>query len=231
MRRRSCFTTPVLLHLTWPVLKIKHADRKNYIYRILFNYAANNDIQIYWYTTSFFYFACMCVSECKESSETTESWMEILCDRALDWLSRQREHEGTGRVSGRTHTHTHINLMNRWADVFLCQNTLCQGSWLRSWQFMDRYDLLSVNLKASWLKEMTKNGEKLCLPSSHHGNRCGGKILLSEKTDTLTWHEPNATNWEAATGLITFLLNRFKTPFSRSFSPSIQQQTTRTDVK
>lgn len=84
---------PEVFSISSPFLKRKKSTHTftSYIYRILFHYVANNDIQIYWYTT-FTVRVCAFVSVCvcKESSETTESRMKIPCEGALNGLTRQR---------------------------------------------------------------------------------------------------------------------------------------------
>lgn len=90
---KSCLIPRSLFHLiSFPQKKKKSTHTfTSYIYRILFHYVANNDIQIYWYTT-FTVRVCAFVSVCvcKESSETTESRMKIPCEGALNGLTRQR---------------------------------------------------------------------------------------------------------------------------------------------
>lgn len=80
-----------------------------YIYRILFHYVANNDIQIYWYTTftvRVCAFVSVCVCVCKESSETTESRMKIPWG-SPQWVNKAEiaSKRALGDSLGR-HTHT-----------------------------------------------------------------------------------------------------------------------------
>lgn len=85
----------------------------NSIYRILFSYVANNDIQVYWYTT-FTVRVCslVCVCGCVKRAVRPQKaeWLSP-CEGALDGLTRQRL--ASKRALGNSlggHTHTHTNL-------------------------------------------------------------------------------------------------------------------------
>lgn len=103
---KSCLTCTNLISPLF--LRRKHTN--TYIYRILFHYVANNDIQIYWYTT-FTVRVCAFVSVCV--CLLREQWDHRKQNENPVWVSPQwlnkaeiASKRAVGNSLGR-HTHTH----------------------------------------------------------------------------------------------------------------------------